>query len=182
RDAGDFRSEGVQLIDHDVDGVLQLADLALDLDRDLLGEVTLLHGRGDLGDVAHLGGEVGGQLVDVVGEVAPGAGSAQDVGLAAQATFVPDLARDARDFGGEGIELVDHAVDGVLQVEDPSRRSSGLLLGEVTFLHGRGDVGDVANLGGEVARHRVDVVGQVAPGARRARNVGLAAQAALGAD
>ena len=46
----------------------------------------------DLGDVAHLGGEVAGQEVDVVGEVLPGAGDALHVGLAAQLAFGADLA------------------------------------------------------------------------------------------
>src|SRR5207244_2238050 len=141
-----------------------------------------LHGRGDVGDVAHLGGEVGGELIDVVGEVTPGAGGTQHIGLATQPALVTDLARDARDFRGESVELVDHAVDRVLQVEDLAADVDGDLLGQLAFGHGRGHVGDVAYLRGEIARHRVDVVGQVAPGARCARNVGLAAQAALGTD
>src|SRR5205807_1126519 len=181
-DAGDFGGERIQLIDHDVDRVLQLEDLALDLDRDLLGEVALLHGRGDVGDVAHLGREVGGELVDVVGEVAPGAGGAQHVSLAAQAAVVTDLARHPRDFGGEGVELVDHPVDRVLQVAYLALDIDGDFLREVASGDRGGDVGDVAYLGGEIARHRVDVVGQVTPGTRGARNMGLAAQAALGAD
>src|SRR5439155_18602208 len=108
--AGDFGGEGVELVDHDVDRVLQLEDLAPDLDGNLLGEVALLHGRGDVGDVAHLGGEVGGQLVDVVGEVSPGARRAQHVRLAAQATLGTDLARDARNFGGREGDLEGKAV------------------------------------------------------------------------
>ena len=40
RDAGDFGRERRELIDHRVDGVLQLEDLALDVDRDLLGEIA----------------------------------------------------------------------------------------------------------------------------------------------
>ena len=58
RDAGHLGGERVQLIDHRVDGVLQLEDLALDVDGDLLREVAVGDGGGDLGDVAHLAGEV----------------------------------------------------------------------------------------------------------------------------
>jgi hypothetical protein len=47
---------------------------------------------------------------------------------------------------------------------------------------GGGDLGDVADLVGEVAGHRVDVVGQVLPRAGRPLDVGLAAELALGAD
>src|SRR5207248_11157247 len=79
---GDLAGEGVQLVDHDVDRVLQLQDLALGADRDLLGEVASGDRGRDLGDVAHLGGEVGRHLVDVVGQVTPDTRQAGDVGLA----------------------------------------------------------------------------------------------------
>ena len=39
-------------------------------------------------------------------------------GLAAELAFGADLARDARDFAGEGVELVDHRVDRFLQLQD----------------------------------------------------------------
>ena len=47
---------------------------------------------------------------------------------------------------------------------------------------GGGDLGDVADLGGQVAGHEVDVVGEVLPGAGDALDLGLAAEPALGAD
>src|SRR5205807_1525169 len=160
-DAGDFGGERIQLIDHDVDRVLQLEDLALDLDRDLLGEVALLHGRGDVGDVAHLGGEVGGELIDVVGEVAPGARGTQHIGLATEPALITDFARDARDFRGEGVELVDHAVDGVLQVEDLAADVDRDLLRQVAVGDRGRYLGDVAHVRGEVASHKIHVVGEV---------------------
>ena len=49
-----------ELVDHRVDGVLQLEDLAPGVDGDLLGQVALGHGGGDLGDVADLAGQVAG--------------------------------------------------------------------------------------------------------------------------
>ena len=53
-----LRGERVELVHHRVDRVLQLQDLALDIDGDLLRQVAVGHGRGHLGDVAHLVGEV----------------------------------------------------------------------------------------------------------------------------
>ena len=47
-----------ELVDHRVDRVLELEDLALDVDRDLLRQVAVGDRGRDLGDVAHLGGEV----------------------------------------------------------------------------------------------------------------------------
>ncbi len=76
-------------------------DLAADVDGDLLREVAAGDRRGDLGDVAHLRGQVGGHRVDAVGEVLPRAGDAAHLGLAAQLAFGADLARDARDLAGE---------------------------------------------------------------------------------
>ena len=59
-----------------------------------------------------------GHRVDVVGEVLPRAGDAGHLGLAAELALGADLARDAAHFGGEGVQLVDHRVDGVLQLEN----------------------------------------------------------------
>ena len=44
------------------------------------------------------------------------------------------------------------------------------------------DLGDVADLVGQVAGHEVDVLGEVPPGAGDAAHLGLAAELALGAD
>ena len=48
--------------------------------------------------------------------------------------------------------------------------------------HRGGHLGDVADLAGQVARHRVDRVGEVLPGARDRGDLGLAAELALDAD
>ena len=91
--------------------------------------------------------------VDAVGQVLPDAGHAAHLGLAAQPALGADLAGDAGHFRGERAELVDHRVDGVLQLEDLALDVDGDLLGEVAVGDGGGDLGDVADLGGEVAGH-----------------------------
>src|ERR1700737_2969739 len=179
---GDLGGEGVELIDHDVDRVLQLQDFALDIDRDLLGQVAAGNSGRDLGDIAHLGREVARHRVDVVGEVFPGARCTRDMGLAAQAALGADLACHARDFRGKGIELVDHYVDGVLELEDLALDLDGDLLGEVAPLHRGGYFGDVSDLGRKVGRELVDLECQVLPRSGCAGDARLAAQAALGAD
>src|SRR5207248_739794 len=156
--AGDFRGEGVQLVDHAVDGVLQLEDLAADFDGDLIGRASGGDRGRHVGDVAHLGGEVAGHRVDVVGEVAPGARGARHVRLAAQATLGADLARDARNFGGKGIELIDHDIDRVLQLEDLAADFDGDFLKEVALLHSGRDLGDVTNLVREIVRELVQLL------------------------
>src|SRR3989449_1774517 len=181
-DAGHLAGEGVELVDHRVDRVLQLEDLAADVDGDLLAEVASRHGRRDVGDVADLAGQVAGELVDRVGQVLPRPADAADVGLAAELALGADLAGDAGHLAGEGVELVDHRVDRVLQLEDLAADVDGDLLAEVASRHGRRDVGDVADLAGQVAGHRVDRVGQVLPRPADAADVGLAAELALGAD
>src|SRR6185369_14721127 len=126
--------------------------------------------------------ERAGQLVDVLGEVAPGAGDAADLGLAAELALRTDLAGDAGDFVGERGELVDHGVHSGLEFEDLALRVDGDLLGQITARHRGGYLSDVAHLSGQVGAHRVDVVGQVAPGARDTGDLGLAAELALGTD
>src|SRR5205823_1976677 len=148
------------LFHYRVDGVLQLQQLAPQLDGDLAGEVTPGHGGGDLGDVAHLAGQVRGQQVDVVGQVLPRPGEAGYDGLAAEAAFGADLAGDPGDFVGEAPQLVDHRVDGVLQF---GHLAPGVDLDPLTQLarsHGGGDLGDVADLAGQVPGQLVHIVRQ----------------------
>ena len=84
--------------------------------------------------------------VDVVGQVLPGAGDAGHLRLAAELAFGADLARHARHFGGERVELIDHRVDGVLQLEDLALHVDRDLARQVAARDGRGHVGDVAHL------------------------------------
>src|SRR5207249_2568211 len=135
-----------------------------------------------VGDVADLRGQVAGHRVDGIGEVFPGAGHVADVGLAAELALGADLARDARDLGGERAELVDHRVGRVLELEDPGLDVDGDPLRHALPSYRRRDVGDVADLRGQVAGHRVDRVGQVLPGPGHVADVGLTAELTLGAD
>src|SRR5207237_961550 len=167
-DARDLSGERAELIDHRVDGVLELEDFAAVVGGSCRGGVAVGDGGGDLGDVPDLGGQVAGHRVDGVGEVLPGAGHVAHVGLAAELALGADLAGDARDFGGERAELIDHRVDGVLELEDFALDVDGDLSGEVAVGDGGGDLGDVADLGGEVAGHRVDGIGEIFPGAGHA--------------
>ena len=54
----DLVGEGGERVDHAVDGVGELGDLALRFDGQLLLEVAVGDGGDDLGDAAHLGGQV----------------------------------------------------------------------------------------------------------------------------
>ena len=146
RHARDFRGERAELIDHRVDGFLQLEDLAARVDGDLLGEVAVRDGGGDGGDVANLVRQVRGHVIHGVGEIAPRAADALHVRLTAELSFRSDFARDARDFRRERAELIDHDVDRVLQLEDLAAHFDGDLLGEVAGRDGGRDLGDVAHL------------------------------------
>src|SRR5207302_1848792 len=132
-------------------------------------------------DVAHLARQVGGHEVDVVGEVLPGAAHASDVGLAAELAFGADLAGHAGHLAGEGVELVDHHVDGVLQLRSVDLRVGGELFAEVVPRGRVRDLGDVSHLARQVSGHQVHVVGEVLPGAAYALHRGLAAELAFGA-
>ena len=148
--AGDLGREGAQLVDHAVDGVGQGGDLALGVDRDLLREVAVGHRRGDLGDVAHLAGEVVGHRVDRVRQALPGARDARHLRLPAELALGAHLAGHAGDLGRERRQLVDHRVDGLLQLQDLAAGVDRDLLRQVAVGHRRRDLGDVAHLVGEV--------------------------------
>ena len=100
-------------------------------------------------------------------------------GLAAEPAFGADFARDARHLAGEAVELVDHRVDRLLELQDLAAHVDGDLARQVAAGDGGRDLGDVAHLAGEVAGHRVDAVGQVLPGAGDAGHLRLAAELAL---
>ena len=182
RDGRDLIGERRERLRHVVDRLGERRDFALRLHGQALRQVAVGDGGDDLDDAADLLGEVRGHDVDVVGEVLPRAGDAGHVGLAAEPAVGADLARDARDFGGERVELVDHRVDGVLELEDLALDVDGDLAREVAARDGGRDLGDVADLRREVRGEQVDVVGEVLPRAADAGDDGLAAELALGAD
>ena len=63
----------LEVADHLVDGVFQRGHLAQRLHRDRPRQVALRHCRRHLGNRAHLGRQVGGQLVHVLRQALPGA-------------------------------------------------------------------------------------------------------------
>ena len=161
---------------------LQLQDLALHVHRDLARQVAARHRGGHLGDVAHLAGEVGRHRVDRVGQVLPGAGHARHDRLAAELALGADLARHARDLGGERTQLIDHRIDGLLQLQNLAAHVDRDLARQVAVGDRDRDFGDVAHLAGQVAGHRIDAVGQILPGTGESRHRRLAAELAFGAD
>src|SRR5213078_1898138 len=104
---------------------------------------------GDLGDVADLRGQVRRHEVHVVGQVAPGTGDALDLRLTAELAFGTHLAGHPGDLVGERGQLVDHRVDGVLQLQDLAAGVHRDLLRQVTPGHRGRHLGDVAYLRGQ---------------------------------
>src|SRR5215204_2013503 len=138
------------------------------------------HRRHHLGDVAHLAREVGGHAVHGVGEVLPGARDVRHRGLAAELAVGAHLARDARDLLGEDRERVGHLIHRVGQLGNLALGLDGDLLGEVAAGDRLRHLRDVADLTREVRRHAIHRLGEVAPGAGDALDLGLTAQLALG--
>src|SRR5690606_3460780 len=136
-------------------------------------------GGGDESDVPDLGREVAGHEVDVVREVLPRPPDIRHLRLTAQDSLRSDLPRDSRDFAGEHSEPVDHRVDDFLDLQDLAPGLDGDLPRQVAIGDGGRHTGYVAQLHGEVARHGVDVVGQVGPDAGHPLDLRLPAQHAL---
>ncbi len=139
----------------------------------------LRHGGGHFGDVADLVGEVAGHGVHRIGQILPGSAHALHIGLPAEFAFRAHFARHARHFAGEGVELVHHGVDGVLQLQNFAAHVHRDLARQVALGHGRGHLGDVAHLRRQVAGHGIHRVGQILPGAGDAAHIRLPAQFAF---
>src|SRR5439155_7471226 len=97
-------------------------------------------------DISNLRRQIARHRVDALGEVLPGAGDAEHVGLTAEPPLGADFARDARHFAGEGVELVDHGVERFLQLKDFAGDVHRDLFGEVAAGNCGRDVGNVADL------------------------------------
>src|SRR5207253_2764716 len=136
-------------------------NLALDIDGDLPGQVAIGYRRGHVRDVAHLAGQVPSHRVHAIGEVLQSGGAATNIGLAAELALGAHLTGHARHLGREAVELVHHAVDGVLQLQDFAPHVDGDLPGQVAVGHGRRHVRDIAHLAGQVTSHRIDAIGEV---------------------
>src|SRR5207247_2074166 len=167
RDARDLVGEGVELVDHGVDGLLELEDLAADVDGDLLREVAVGDTGRDLGDVADLAGQVAGHQVDVVRQVFPSAPPAPAIGLAAEPALGADLARDARHLAGERVELPDHGVDSLGGAQELALKRPAVDLQR----HGLRQiaVGDGTDNAGDLGVRPREVFDEVVDGIERAR-------------
>ncbi len=182
RHARHFGGKGVQLVHHRVDGVLQFKNFAFHVDGDLLRQVATRHRCRHLGDVADLCRQVASHRVDAVGQILPSTGNARHVGLPAEPAFGADFARHARHLAGEAVELVDHRVQRFLQLKDLAAHVDRNLARQVAPGDRRGDFRNVTHLGGQIAGHGVDAIGQVFPGTGDAWHLRLPAELALGAD
>ena len=168
-----------QVVDHRVDVVLQLGDLAARLDLNRARQVALGHRGRHFGDGAHLVGQVGGEQVDVAGEVLPRAGRAGHVRLAAEPAFDADFARHVGHLLGERRQRVGHVVDRLGERRDFALGLHRQLLAQVAVGHGGHDLDDAAHLVGEVGGHDVDRVGEVLPGAGDAGHLAPGRRACL---
>ena len=152
------------------------------VDGDLAGQVAAGDRGRDLGDVADLRGEVRRHHVDVLGEVLPRAGDVVHVRLPAEPPSVPTSRATRVTSSANDDSWSTMRVDRRLELEDLAARLDGDRAGQVAPGDRGRDLGDVADLRGEVAGHEVHRVGQVPPGARHPGYGGLAAQPALAAD
>ena len=145
RHAADLRGERAQLVDHRVDGVLELEDLAAHVHGDLLATGRRSRRPSSPQRCCAPGREIVAMefTLSVRSFHVP---ATPGPGLAAELAFRADLARDAGHFGRERVELVHHRVDRVLELEDLASDVDGDLRRQVAVGHGGRHVGDVAHL------------------------------------
>jgi len=182
RDPGHLGREYPELFHHCVDGVLELDDLSARLDGNLLGQVSVCDRGRDQRDVAHLRGQVPSQRVHAVGEILPRAGRAWNARLATKLPLDPDFSSHRGDLVREGPERVRHVIDSVGERRDFPSSLQHQLLSQVAVRNRGYDLGDAADLAGEVGGHHVDVVRKVFPRTRDSWDLGLATKLAVGSD
>jgi hypothetical protein len=85
-------------------------------------------------------------------EVLPGAGNARHHRLSAEAPSVPTSRATRVTSEANDAQLIDHRVDGILELQDLAAHIDGDLLGQVAVGDRDRDFGDVANLVRQIAR------------------------------
>src|SRR5690606_33221170 len=118
RNAGNLVSKSRQGDGHVVDGRDERGYLAPRVERQTLLQIAVRHRGHDAGNTAHLARQILRHDVHVVGQLAPSARNVLDLRLATQLPFGTHLAGYARHLGGEGAQLIDHRVDGGLELEE----------------------------------------------------------------
>src|SRR5206468_599966 len=93
-----------------------------------------------------------------------------------------DLARHAGHLAGESVELVDHGIDHVLDLEDLSANVDGDLLCQVAAGDCGCDLGHVAQLHREIAGHQVHGIREVLPYTSHAFDLRLPAELSFRSD
>src|SRR6185295_16314532 len=167
---------------HRVDVIFEFGDLTTRLDLNGTSQVAFGHGSSYFRDGTYLGGQVGGQQIDVTGQILPRPRRPRHIGLATEPAFHAHFASHVGNLLGKRSQRVGHVVNGFRQSRHLAPAFHGQLLPQVAVSHGGDDFNDVTHLVGEVGRHDVDVVGQFLPDACHSGDLGLTAEFAFGAD
>src|SRR6185312_13880899 len=150
RDRRYLVGECCQGVRHAIDGFGECGDFTFCVHGELLRQFTIGHGRYDLDYAAHLLRQIDRHYVDVVGEILPCSGNVGHLRLSAELSFRTHFTRDARHFGGEGIQLVHHRIDGVFQLQNFAFDVDRDLARQIASSNGGRHFGDVAHLPGQV--------------------------------
>src|ERR1700722_5708430 len=142
RHARNFRCKRAELIDHGVDGVLQLQDFSAYFNSNFARQVAGGHRGGNLGDVSDLVGQVAGHGIDAVRKILPGSSNALHHSLSAELAFGTNFASHTSYFAGERVELVHHDVDGVLELQNFAAHIHRDLARQIAVSDGGGDFCD----------------------------------------
>ena len=151
----------LKLINHSVDGFLELKNLAADIHGDLAREVSAGHGSRHFRDVTHLTGQVAGHGVNGVSQIFPSACDSGHLRLPTELAVRTDLARHARYFSREHSQLLNHRVDDICRsqkfaFEGPSIYIESYGLGQVTLRDGGDRAGDFRSRSKQVLNEIVD--------------------------
>ena len=148
RDTRYFRRKRVQLVHHRVDGVLQLKDLALNIDGDFLGQIASCDRRGHCRDVTDLCGQIARHEIHRIGQIFPSSRNTFYPGLTSERSIRSHFARHACHLRRERAQLIHHRVDRVLQFENFSANIDRDLFRKVSIRDRSRDFSDVTDLTG----------------------------------
>ena len=98
-------------------------------------------------------GKVASHRVDAIGKIFPSPGDPFDHCLTTELSFRPDLASNACNFTRKCVELIDHDIDGILQLQNFAAHIDCYLTRQVSVSDRRSNFRNITDLRCKIARH-----------------------------
>src|SRR6185437_7566220 len=158
-----FRAEYIKGINHLVQVIFQLEELALHIYRNLLAQVAPRYRDSHIRYVPYLARKVTTHCIYIICKLFPDSCNVWHIGLAAQFTFSTYFTCHTGYLVCKYIQRNHHLVQVILQLEEFSLYVYRYFLRQVTFCNRSCHTGNIADLAGKVSGHDIHILCKLFP-------------------